>query len=673
MLMPSPIHQGGHAPLSPKPALADLQQHDGAWEGEVVWCPIITAQVAIVRTILGKSDDENWKKGIRRYFQVTQNQDGGWGLHPLSPSYLFVTTLVYVAARLVGEVPNGLLASRARTWIHGHPEGLVALPSWGKLWMAFIGLYPYVGINPVMPEFFLLPKWFPVSADRTLCHTRYIYVGLAYLYGRRFVAHLGEMGQMLKQELYAQPLNNATAIRNRHRIASTDLYTAPGTTLRLIYDVLRYTGIAVRKWRIGQHLHQRALVRCLEMIRNEIASTHGRCLSPVNGVLHLLDLYAADPSDPTIDLALESLETWRWEDTHTGIRYAGARSQSWDTAFALRALLARPDNTSSNVTPVRDVIRRGYAYLASQQCGPGPMPRNQDRYETLGGWCFCDKEHGWPVSDCTAEAVSALLSCHEVPGLIAETECIHPERLMEAMQFILARQNADGGFGSYEPNRAPKFLENINVSEMFARSTTERSYIECTASCIEAIAMLRRYLSLHVDMESQVKSSLSRGIAFLRKAQEQDGSYPGFWGINFVYATSFVLRALSCVGLDQSDTTVQRALAWLKTRQRADGGWGEHYSGCLGHQYVEHNESQISSTSWALLGLMAFLKTDEATIRRGIAWLHERRNSHHLWEREPVNGVFYDTAMLEYTLYNPIFGTWAFAKGNAPEQAHDHR
>jgi lanosterol synthase len=162
-------------------------------------------------------------------------------------------------------------------------------------------------------------------------------------------------------------------------------------------------------------------------------------------------------------------------------------------------------------------------------------------------------------------------------------------------------------------------------------------------------------------MNHRVERALAHGIRFLRKSQQSDGSYAGFWGIHYIYATSFVLRGLSAAGLPGNDPTVRRALTWMRSKQRPDGGWGEHYSGCLQHRYVENDTSLIISTSWALLGLAAFIGPADECIRRGAAWLATRRNDSSLWPREKVNGAFFESAMLEYCLYNSIFPTWALA------------
>ena len=46
--------------------------------------------------------------------------------------------------------------------------------------------------------------------------------------------------------------------------------------------------------------------------------------------------------------------------TEDGIRFAGARSTSWDTAFAMLAVLAGPGEA-------RSLVRRAYAFLDAAQ------------------------------------------------------------------------------------------------------------------------------------------------------------------------------------------------------------------------------------------------------------------------------------------------------------------
>ena len=639
-------------------ALADLaarQQPQGHWEGEVVWCAMIAAQMAIARRIIGRSGDTAWRAGVARYLARRQNEDGGWGLHPLSPSTLFVTVLCYVALRLLGEEREAAATQAALAWIRRHPEGVESVPSWGKLWLAFLGLYPYEGIAPTPPELFLLPRWSPLRAEQLYCHTRYIYLAVAALCGRRFAVDLGTLGTALRDELYGGRYGDIAFARCRSRVAASDLYVAPGRLLRTLAAAMAGFGGLRRRLGLLQGLRRRALQHCDRLIRGEIEASAAQCLSPVNGVLNLLALWARDPADPLIDRLLAGLEAWRWEDEE-GIRYAGARSQSWDTAFALQALAASPDPAPE----IAAALRRGYRWLVRAQLEEATSPLNPDRQAQAGGWCFSDGIHRWPVSDCTAEAVSALLACHALSDFLPREERIADAKLLEAVRFILARQNEDGGFGTYERRRGPAFLERFNPSEMFGQCMTELSYVECTASALAALCHARASVpALAVDRT--VGEACDHAVAFLRASQRADGAWPGFWGINFLYGTCFAARGLAAAGFSRGDASVLRAAAWIESVQRADGGWGEHFSGSREGRYIENTSSLVSSTSWALLALLAVHEPEHASAARGLAWLRSRQDAQGGWPRERVNGVFFGSAMLEYPLYTSYFPALALA------------
>ena len=68
---------------------------------------------------------------------------------------------------------------------------------------------------------------------------------------------------------------------------------------------------------------------------------------------------------------------------------------------------------------------------------------------------------------------------------------------------------------------------------------------------------------------------VARGVDYLLRTQENDGSWFGRWGMNYIYGTWSVLCALNAVQRDPRSAEVQKAVAWLKTIQNKDGGWGE--------------------------------------------------------------------------------------------------
>src|SRR6516162_6333261 len=163
---------------------------------------------------------------------------------------------------------------------------------------------------------------------------------------------------------------------------------------------------------------------------------------------------------------------------------------------------------------------------------------------------------------------------------------VSPEQLEAAVAFILDRQNSDGGFGTYERRRGPAFLERLNPSEMFGDCMTELSYVECTSSAVTALC---RYREHHPDRQRErVNQAIAAGCDLLRARQRVDGSWPGFWGINFTYATWFAVGALRAAGATPRDPALMLAAEWVASKQKPDGGWGEHYTGCLNATYVEH-------------------------------------------------------------------------------------
>jgi lanosterol synthase len=628
--------------------LLSLQLDNGCWEGEMVWCTMILSQVVIVRHLAGQPWEEEERAGIIRHYQVSRTAEGAWGLHPESGGYVFTTTLAYVALRLLDVPADDPLVAPARAWLHAQPGGVFAIPTWGKFWLALLDLYGYEGVNPLLPEFFLLPRRLPFHPFRLYCHTRYIYLGIAHLFGSKFKGKLGPILHDLRRELYEVPYEQIDFAAHRNDLAASDLYVRPSFLLRLAYRVF-----AVLDRFHWAGLRRRALDFCLQRILYEQRASRYQGLSPVNGLLNCLALLAHDPPHPDLGSSLAGMEKWKWEDAAEGLRYAGARSQTWDTAFAMQALLAGPEVPQRAVAP----LKNAYAFLRNAQLTEElPDFRREQRDSVLGGWCFSDGAHRWPVSDCTAEALCAVLTLHEkIP--LSPGERIADGRLHQAARFILSRQNDDGGFGTYEKRRGPPFLDTVNPSEMFGACMTERSYLECTGSALSALGHFR---AVFPEAERRrIDRAIARGIRFLRRSQRSDGSWPGFWGINFTYAIFHVVKGLRAAGVAASDPVLERAAEWLIRHQKPDSGWGEHYSGCLEDRYVEHPESLVVQTSWVLLALLEILPAEAESIRGGIAWLRGQQKDG--WRQEAVTGVFFGTAMLDYRLYRSYFPVWALA------------
>lgn len=632
--------------------LLSLQKPQGDWEGEMVWCTMILAQAIIVRTLVGQPYSETEQRQIVRHFTVTQAADGSWGMHPESPGYVFFTALAYVALRLLGLPAANPLLIKARNWLRAQPLGVKGIPTWGKFWLAILGLYEYRGLNSIPPELFLLPEWLPFHPRRFYCHTRLIYLGIAYIAGQRYQATLPKpLLRDLREELYGEPYGNIDFPSLRHTLAPGDVYVPISPLLRRIYDGLSL----FERWH-GKRLREKALKACFERILYEQRTTRYQGISPVNGLLNTLAIFINNPQHPDLAPSLAGVEAWRWEDEAEGLRYVGARSNAWDTGFVLQALAPLPEPDAG----IRDAVARAQHFLEGAQIVE-ELPDHQQgwRDPAVGGWCFSDGQHRWPVSDCTAEALSGLLAIYERPGY-SELPRFSAERLRQGVEFILSRQNADGGFGTYERRRAGKLLELINPSEMFGQCMTELSYIECTASSLAALCHYRQH---YPDLPGgAIDSATKKALALLRKSQLPDGSWPGFWGINYTYAIFHVAKGFRLAGIEPDDPALLRAAQWLKSKQRADGGWSEHYTSCLESRYIEHPETQAVMTSWALLALLEILPADDEATARGILWLLSKQQSDGGWARQAVNGVFFGAAMLDYRLYHTYFPVWALTR-----------
>ena len=614
--------------------LLGLQGEDGDWEGEMVWCPMLTAQYVLLHHIIDRPLEPGRRRRVLRSFERTRLEVGLWGMHEHSQPHLFVTTLVYVAARLLGVPRDDPMLEPARRFLQA--EGVLGIPSWGKFWLALLNLYDWRGVNTILPELWALPGWVAIHPSNWYCHSRLIYMAMSAIYPQRFQASVTPVIASLREELFPQGYAEVDFSAAGNHLREDDLYARPSVWLRVGY---RFAAVYERHH--GKRLRSRCLDAISQRIKWELQTTDHTSISPVSGILNILALWLRDPDDSDCRRALERLDGWIWEDEDHGARVTGARSASWDTGFALQALGA-----VSGIDGVEDAMSGGADFLRRQQIRASFEGfREAYRNDPKGGWCFAGGWHGWPVTDCTAEAVLGLIS--------AQRETADTEMLGDAVRFMLRGQNRDGGFGSYEARRSVLGLEWLNPAEMFGDSMTENSYVECTASCLSAFAACRRYFPDITDQA--VLQAITRADAWLRRSQGCDGSWRGVWGVQFIYGTLFGIRGLLAAGARPGDPALRSACRWLLDRQRGDGGWGEHHSGCVPGRYVAHEESQIIQTAWAMIALLEAGDSNWNAISMGAGFLLDTQNADGTWPRQDMAGVFFRTALLDYVLYRQYF------------------
>ncbi|KAB1213040.1 Cycloartenol synthase [Morella rubra] len=183
-------------------------------------------------------------------------------------------------------------------------------------------------------------------------------------------------------------------------------------------------------------LREKALHTIMEHIHYEDENTRYLCIGPVNKVLNMLCCWAEDPNSEKFKLHLPRIFDYLWiaEDGMKMQGYNG--SQLWDTAFAVQAIIST--NIAEEYAPT---LRKAHEYIKDSQvladC-PGDL-NFWYRHISKGAWPFSTADHGWPISDCTAEGLKAVLLLSQIPSE-AVGKSLDVKRLYDAVNVILSLQ-----------------------------------------------------------------------------------------------------------------------------------------------------------------------------------------------------------------------------------------
>lgn len=260
-----------------------------------------------------------------------------------------------------------------------------------------------------------------------------------------------------------------------------------------------------------------------------------------------------------------------------------------------------------------------------------------------GGWAFEYANDHYPDVDDSAVVAMALDRSGDPK---------FKEGLDRAIEWIVGMQSKDGGWGSFDADNTHFYLNHIPFADHGALLDPPTE--DVTARCVSMLAQL--------DRESG-KASIRCGLAFLREAQQPDGSWFGRWGTNYVYGTWSVLCAFNAAGEDMAAPHIRKAISWLESRQRPDGGWGEDGASYWSKTKDTVKASTPSQTAWAVLGLMAAGDVDSPTVRRGIEFLLGAPRDGAQWDEPWFTAVGFPRVFyLRYHGYSVYFPLWALAR-----------
>ncbi|KAK3838546.1 MAG: terpene synthase [Linnemannia elongata] len=631
-----------------------LQNEEGFWSGEYGGPMFLLPGLVITYYITGEKMPNGWAQEIIQYlFNRAHKDDGGWGLHIEGHSTVFGTALNYITLRLLGVDAEHPVCVRARGTLH-KLGGATGSPSWGKFWMAALGVYDWEGMNPVPPELWLLPHILPIHPGRYWCHTRNVYIPMSYLYGHRATFPLNDLTRKLREEIYTQPYESILWYQQRNNICKADEYYPHTRLLNFLNGGL----VIAEKVTSRSMIRKAALRAAYAQVKYEDENTHYLDIGPVNKVMNMLSTYYEEGKESeAFKKHLKNNIDFMWMSSEGMMMNGTNGSQLWDTALLTQGVV---ESGLAHEKQNHESMKRVLTFLDVQQIRKNP-PFMKEGYRdpTLGAWAFSNKHQGYTVSDCTSEGLKAVLL---LQGKLSYTEdLISVKRMEEAVDIVLGMQNSSGGFASYESVRGPAWLEWINPAEVFGNIMIEYCYPECSTACVLGLTYFREQ---HPNYRrDEIDATIDRAVKFILSDQRADGSWYGSWAICFTYATMFACESLSSVGqyYDNSDP-VRRACEFLLSKQREDGGWGESYKSCEQHRYVEHEETQVVQTSWALMALMAARCPDKAAIQRGIRMLMRRQQPDGQWKQEAIEGIFNHSCSISYGNYKHIFTIWALGR-----------
>jgi squalene-hopene/tetraprenyl-beta-curcumene cyclase len=616
-------------------ALARHQQADGHWLFELEADATIPAEYVLLEHFLDRIDAPLEAK-IGVYLRSIQGAHGGWPLFHDGAFNLSASVKAYYALKAIGDDPDAPHMARARAAILD-AGGAERTNVFTRAQLALFGQVPW-GAVPVMPlEIMHLPLWFPFHLSKVSYWSRTVIVPLLVLMALRPVAR--NPRNVHVRELFRTPPDRVRDwIRGPYRSAWGRFFKGVDSVLRVTQPLFPRRGrdSAIRK----------AVAFVTERLNGEDGLA-GIYPAIANSVM-MFDTLGYAPDHPDAAAAWRAVRKLLVEEPDRAYCQP-CMSPVWDTGLAGHAMAEAGDTTDSacawlDQRQVLDVVGDWSVRR------PGLRP---------GGWAFQYANPHYPDVDDTA-VVGMLLHRNGNPA--------YAPAIDRAREWIIGMQSSDGGpldggWGAFEPENTHLLLNHIPFADHGA--LLDPPTADVTARCVSFLAQIGMPPGHDV---------MARALAFLRREQEPEGSWFGRWGTNYIYGTWSVLCALNAAGVPSDDPMVVRAVDWLASVQRDDGGWGEDEETYGDVPHGRYSESTPSQTAWAVLGLLAAGAADHPAVVRGVAYLARTQRPDGEWSELPYTAVGFPRVFyLRYHGYRLYFPLLALARYRNLRRGNDRR
>jgi squalene-hopene/tetraprenyl-beta-curcumene cyclase len=624
-------------------ALLAMEKKDGHWCFELEADCTIPAEYVLMRHFRAEPVDRELERKIAVYLRRVQGDHGGWSLFQDGPFNISASVKAYFALKMIGDDIDASHMVRAREAILAH-GGAATSNVFTRALLALYGEIPWRGV-PVMPvEIMLLPRWFPFHLDKISYWGRTVLVPLLVLNARKPKAK-NPLGVHIAELFTTPPDAVKVWPKGEHQTWPwADIFGALDRLLQKLEPHFP-KGTRARAIEAAEHWTTERL--------NGVDGLGAIFPAMVNSLL-MYDVLGVPAGDQRVRDARESIERLLVVN-ETEAYCQPCVSPVWDTSLVAHALLETGDETS------RDHARAACEWLAPLQIldlkGDWAAQRPDVR---PGGWAFQYANAYYPDVDDTAVVATAM-------DRLTSGEAAQPyrERISRAREWIVGLQSRNGGWGAFDADNTYHYLNHIPFADHGA--LLDPPTADVSARCVSMLAQLGDRI--------ETSEPLRRGVEYLLREQEKDGSWFGRWGANYVYGAWSSLCALNAAGLPHDHEAYRRAVNWLLSIQNDDGGWGEDLSSYrLDYKGYEPAPSTSSQTAWALLALMAAGEVDHPAVARGVAWLQKTQETDGVWKepRYTATGfprVFY----LRYHGYSKFFPLWALARFRNLKRTNDRR
>lgn len=604
--------------------LLKLQSDQGYWVFDLEADATIPSEYVMLQRFLGREMRPALKDKLACYLRNRQLPDGGWPLYTEGPADISCTVKAYFALKLLGDAPDAPHMARARQRVL-EMGGAEKVNVFTRITLAIFGQIPW-RTAPCMPiEITMLPDWFFFHLRKISYWSRTVVVPLLILYARRPVAHIEP--SLGVRELFLQ---DPESLRNLDGFCARSGYK----NLFILLDrILKCTEVCLPVG-IREEAVRRAERWTVERMSGE--GGIGAIFPAMANAVMALRVLGYSDNHPAMARGIKALDDLLVEKEHEAFCQPCV-SPIWDSCLSLAASLEA--GASADSVAMKACVDW---LFAKQIFSWGDWAQGSPNLQA-GAWAFQFENDFYPDVDDTSMVLMALLRA----GALNDPR--YQERIGAAVNWILGLQSSDGGWAAFDVDNNKLHLNNIPFADHGA--LLDPSTADLTGRCLELLGMLGFDRSFGPAV---------RGLEFLRKVQEADGSWYGRWGVNYIYGTWSVLMGLRQIGEDMRAPYVRRAVDWLKSRQNGDGGWGESCYTYFDPSLGGRGRSTPSQTSWALLGLMAADEARSRAVRRGIEYLVSNQLPDGNWEEQLFTGtgfprVFY----LLYHGYSQYFPLWA--------------